>query len=1383
MSARVEMGGLRVPTAWNTCRNKMISRASRTRAARTDAKWGLRERRGGVEGMFGMRHARGLVSGASSASTEAEARGGEASTSASTSGVRAPFEPSGDQPEAIARCKHLLEEEKRRFVCLRGATGTGKTFVVANVLSALEKRPALVVVPNKTLAAQVARELRAYLGETHRVELFVSHFSVYVPESYSNGRYTEKRSAVDSDLDALRHRATRALVEPGKPPVVVASVSCLYGLGLPTDYVDAALTVEVGTSASKHGIDGVEDKLRDDLLYERVMPYMDVERGQFRRGGAPDDDNCFDVRVWPPYLETALDLRVRGDDGVVVSCESNGRLLDKLTIWPRVHYITPAERLKRALVSIKDELDEQMKQLKSQGCAIEADRLEQRTTADLQLLRELGWCPGAEHYSRHLRGSKPEEPPVTLLDYFSYKADAESPDQRRDWLLIADESHVMLPQLRAMYGGDRSRKTALVGAGYRLPSALDNRPLKSEEFWQRVPQALLVSATPGDIETEWVGGKTSDSMVDMVVRPSGVLDPPVHIIGKTNQLETLAHRVSEKANAGERSLVCVLTKADTEDLSTYLNSQGIRADWVHSELTAPQRAEKLSKLQQGELDCIVGAQLLREGLDLPSVSLVAILDADIPGFMRSARSLMQMAGRAARNKHGECILFADNVTGAMREMMEEVDRRREKQHRHNVANNLVPETATLGSSTSTLSLFEVMADEIEKEKEKWAVEQSAALTPKTSDVDDEAVEKALRSWRKRREGGGVRPGPKPSDAQKVVEIDTSERLVAETVLDAYGIDATHVERLRRLSRDMPSKTGVYRWIDENGKVLYVGKAKNLRNRTAHYLAPALIQSSPRHRKLLASARNLDSVLTPGGEADALALEARLIQRERPALNILLKDAPKPESARIILTSSGAEGRIFVARFKNEYESEKAERFWTLPTREAANRTLALLERTLDLRGVSFRSRFGEKTAVAEWQFVSKVASLVLDAKYDEAVELLEGRGNMAGALELRIRAQEEAERGEGSRGSLAALLQADSAAKKWNMDVIAAASSGGASCEVKVIKIRDGTIIDVLGASIELPDTNVDDTISEATLAEAAQIVAEQMYASEDADHPDVVYVPHKVAEPETLRASLKSLGIGSSGATKKGKVLQHGAAKEGSLLAALADMALENASESARSTSVKTAAALLLKDAIGMFESPSTIEGVDVSHLAGQNAVTSFVRFEGGSPAPLKHRRYELSDAVTPSDDYGGISESIAARLKSKSKLPDLILIDGGVGQLTVAATALIEGGVHISNMFNDEDDKVGASARADGRRTVALCALAKGRSSGEEALWIPSLSPGGQVVGVKVDDARVEALKLLRSVRDSAHSVALGAHRTLRRRRNLADPGEDERVRALVG
>jgi excinuclease ABC subunit B len=691
--------------------------------------------------------------------------------------VVAPFFPSGDQPAAIARCVELLRDEKRKVCCLRGATGTGKTFVVAHVVDALTQekpRPTLVVVPNKTLAAQVARELRGYLPKK-RVELFVSHFSLYVPESFSKGRYVEKRSAIDVDLDALRHRATKALLETDET-VIVASVSCLYGLGLPKDYVDARLTLDA--SKQPNGRDALGLILEKRLLYSECREGGDfVKSGQWawESGSTHGQTGTRKLIVWPPYERAALELELK-PDGAMVSfarrkpAETKTRAetaatttttqkstpeppetatAPRLTIWPRQHHITPPERLEAATAAIAREAAERAAELRASGDHIEADRLEQRVGADVGLLREIGWCPGAEHYSRHLAGREPGAPPVTLLDYLGFDSSASSSkDQKsiqsgsREWLLVADESHVMLPQLRAMHGGDRSRKLGLVRGGYRLPSALDNRPLNFDEFWARVPKALLVSATPGDTEAAWCAsgafdvaenessrsgtpGKTSAAvaakqeeegvgMVDMVVRPSGVLDPLVTILPRKEQLPALAAAVRRRAARGEASLVCALTKTDCEDLAGYLCLiGGVRADWLHSGLTAKERAVKLQKLQQGELDCLVGAQLLREGLDVPQVSLVIVLDAGVPGFARSSRSLMQMMGRAARNKRGTAILFADEpYTNAMNEAVKEVARRREKQRKHNERYGVTPRTASRGSASASLSLFEVMASEI-----------------------------------------------------------------------------------------------------------------------------------------------------------------------------------------------------------------------------------------------------------------------------------------------------------------------------------------------------------------------------------------------------------------------------------------------------------------------------------------------------------------------------------------------------------------------------------------------------------------------------------------------------------------------------------------------
>ena len=967
------------------------------------------------------------------------------------SDVVSPFAPSGDQPAAIARCVELLRDDARKVACLRGATGTGKTFVVAHVVDALTKakpRPTLVVVPNKTLAAQVARELRAYLPRK-RVELFVSHFSLYVPESFSKGRYVEKRSAIDHDLDALRHRATKALVETNEA-VVVASVSCLYGLGLPADYVDARLTLAAGVP-TPGGRDALGETLEKRLLYSECREGGDfVRSGQWAwaSGSSHGQAGARTLVVWPPYERAALEISL-DVDGALVGFNKRGSTNDdgnetrsgtnpsaeeeaRLTLWPRQHHITPPERLAAATAAIAREAAERAAELRAGGDHIEADRLEQRVGADVGLLNEIGWCPGAEHYSRHLGAREPGAPPVTLLDYLGFPLGDTSPGSSgpgsREWLLVADESHVMLPQLRAMHGGDRSRKQGLVRGGYRLPSALDNRPLRFDEFWARVPKALLVSATPGETEAAWcragdflTDANSSDAngdanangygnvpdatsiskgMVDMVVRPSGVLDPEVTILPRNEQLPALAAAVRRRAARGEASLVCALTKADCEDLAGYLCAiGGIRADWLHSGLTAKERAVKLQQLQQGDVDCLVGAQLLREGLDIPQVSLVAILDAGVPGFMRSSRSLMQMMGRAARNVRGEALLFADEPhTPAMREAVAEVRRRREKQRRHNERFGVTPRTASQGSASASLSLFEVMASEIaetrdaidavssgravaagDERRPERAEDDSAAESGDVFAPSEEEVERAMRAWRLKRAGAVAdaaaaeaasaeararaaatarEVGPvwnalakdfterqftealfSVTDAKKTEGLDRTASPKekenegvpafaggAEAVLRAAGEAHAHVASLRASVRDLPAKTGVYRWLDADGQVLYVGKAKNLRSRTGGYLSPGILQASPRHRRLLARARAVDAVLTPGGERDALALEARLIQRIKPPLNVLLKHAPRPDAARIVATlDDPVAPRFFVVDAADRRIASRAEK--------------------------------------------------------------------------------------------------------------------------------------------------------------------------------------------------------------------------------------------------------------------------------------------------------------------------------------------------------------------------------------------------------------------------------------------------------------------------
>ena len=1170
------------------------------------------------------------------------------------SGVRSPFAPAGDQPAAIDKCVRLLRDEGRRVACLRGATGTGKTFVVANVLDRYARdRPTLVVVPNKTLAAQVARELRGYLP-SHRVELFVSHFSLYVPESFSGGRYVEKRSAVDPNLDALRHRATKALVETDAV-VVVASVSCLYGLGMPADYVDARLVLDP-SRGFPGGRDEVARHLIDALLYSKSAEgARRVAPGEFAwADDRPRDAPARRLVLWPPYEDAPLEIeldregvlleRGRGTSNADADADADRpRRSERLTIWPRQHHVTPPDRVREATAAIRREMVARAAELRAEGSHIEAERLEQRTTADVGLLEELGWCPGAEHYSRHLAGRAPGDPPVTLLDYLNFDARRRNLDSkgreggahreggdanrhRRGWLLVADESHVMLPQLRAMHGGDRSRKRNLVAGGYRLPSALDNRPLTFDEFWERVPQALLVSATPGEMETAWcaaeseaTGDPPDHAMVDMVVRPSGVLDPTVTVLPREGQLPALAGAIRERAARGEASLVCALTKADCEDLAGYLNHVGgIRADWLHSELPAPRRAEKLQRLQRGEIDCVVGAQLLREGLDLPQVSLVAVLDAGVPGFMRSSRSLMQMMGRAARNASGECILFADApYTRAMLEATEEVARRRRKQEAHNAKHGIVPTNASQGSPSATLSLFEVMAEEIAAERDSAAATAAARAeaNPNVSAISgvsgrdrftptEEEVQTALRAWRLEREGvadaraaaeaaaaaardaadalsddvGEVwgslgrrfsersstdalfaKPRARRADddaldahAPRGYDDDTldasaapsapsapsppSSRDSAERALSSEGLAHEHVGDLRRAVADLPAKTGVYRWLAADGSVLYVGKAKNLRARARGYLAPGLLRASPRHLRLAARARFVDAVLTPGGEADALALEARLIRRFKPPMNVLLKHAPKPQAAMIVATLGddvprffavdaadasdagersrgnaigaggngaggnaigldGAGGRVrpgVVAATSiaaaTSITSSPTTRTWLRADRRDARRALTNLERALRLRSLGFRARHGDEVAARQLRVAANTAAAALDGgdAAEAVIAAAERDGDYAAAAALAAAAAPA----DDAVGALSALVAEAAAANAAGndgvrVDVVAAAAEGE-HCVVQVIRVRDGTVAGVSVADARLPRGGFREGAEEAEGAEGA---------------------------------------------------------------------------------------------------------------------------------------------------------------------------------------------------------------------------------------------------------------------------------------------------------
>ena len=581
--------------------------------------------------------------------------------------LQAPFAPAGDQPQAIDELTRGLKEG-RPSQMLVGVTGSGKTFTMANVIQAVQ-RPTLVISHNKTLAAQLYSEFKAFFPR-NSVNYFVSYYDYYQPEAYIPLRdiYIEKDASINDEIDRLRLATTSALVSR-RDVIIVASVSSIYGLGSPDDYRDMMVAVRKGQTLDR------DDMLRRlvDIQYDRND--VGFERGRFRVRG-----DC--VEIWPSYEEYAYRIELWGDevDQLSLIDPVSGETLskeDQLFVYPAKHFVLPESRIENAVAIIKEELEEQLEKFRGQGKLLEAQRLNARTRFDIEMLSEVGYCPGVENYSRPLSGREPGERPHTLYDFF--------PD---DFLLFVDESHVTTPQIRAMYAGDRSRKINLVEHGFRLPCALDNRPLKFEEWQEIVKQAIYVSATPSDFELEESGGE----VVEQIIRPTGLLDPVVEVQPARTQVSHLLGQVKERAELKERVLVTALTKRLAEDLAHYLSQNGVACKWLHSELDAFERVELLRDLREGQFDCLVGVNLLREGLDLPEVSMVAILDADKEGFLRSETSLIQTIGRAARNVNAKVILYADKMTDYMAKAIEETRRRREIQQTFNEQHGITPET-------------------------------------------------------------------------------------------------------------------------------------------------------------------------------------------------------------------------------------------------------------------------------------------------------------------------------------------------------------------------------------------------------------------------------------------------------------------------------------------------------------------------------------------------------------------------------------------------------------------------------------------------------------------------------------------------------------------
>ncbi len=623
------------------------------------------------------------------------------------------FEPRGDQPEAIRSLVHGLRTGKDHQVLL-GVTGSGKTFTIANVIEEVN-RPTLLIVHNKTLAAQLYGEMKELFPD-NAVEFFVSYYDYYQPEAYlpASDTFIDKDSAINDDIDRLRHSATRAVLER-RDTIVVASVSCIYGIGSPIDYMDMHMVVETGMSVK-----------RDDFLHSLVgIMYtrsdIDFRRGTFRVRGDV-------VEICPSFsLTRGLRVEFFGDEidrvsefdlatGMEISA------LEKFALFPNSHWITPRERLMPAIETIIKEMEERVEHFSNLGLELEAQRIEQRTRFDLEMLREFGFCHGIENYSRHLSGRNEGDPPFCLMDYFP-----------EDFLVVIDESHVSVPQIGGMYKGDRSRKSTLIDYGFRLPSALDNRPLRFAEFEERVKQAIYVSATPSTYELEKAGGET----VEQIVRPTGLLDPEMIIRPTGGQVDDLLGEIRARAERNERVLVTTLTKKTAEDLTEYYTDLEVRARYLHSDIDTLERVEILRDLRTGEFDVLIGVNLLREGLDLPEVSLVAITDADKEGFLRSERSLIQTAGRAARNVEGKVILYADKVTGSMERAMGETGRRRRIQKAYNKEHGITPESIKSSIKDVLSSIYESDYYTVPAVKE----EQSAY---DAGDSDMEALEKEMR---------------------------------------------------------------------------------------------------------------------------------------------------------------------------------------------------------------------------------------------------------------------------------------------------------------------------------------------------------------------------------------------------------------------------------------------------------------------------------------------------------------------------------------------------------------------------------------------------------------------------------------------------------------
>ena len=1254
--------------------------------------------------------------------------------------ITAPYRPTGDQPKAIDR---LVKQIHRgdKYNILRGITGTGKTFVMANILARLGNRPALILCHNKTLAAQLARELRSLL-QKNQVHLFVSYYNHYVPESYNekNGKFTSKKSSISQELNALRHMATRALVQHSDT-VIVASISCIYGLGLPSSYLDAAFTWQVGDGdqysegeilAMLQG--GMYTSISSDAdgSLSSSKNITDMEQGEYFVSRSPSGGG-FSIIFYPPTEPSLVKVKFEVSDmkkidppgskskvchyaisSIVTISPKDYKVVstkDCITIFPARHHAlcTNEERFQESLSRIQEELLERLRELKAEAKLIEADRLSRRVSQDLMLLRETGNCNGIENYSRHLALRKEGAAPDTLLEYFG----------SQNFLLFVDESHVALPQLAAMYRGDRARKKMLVKHGYRLPSALDNRPLKESEFWDRVSQTIFVSATPGKKEMQLISNIRNNNPVDMIIRPTFVCDPPIEVRPTKNQLNDLVLEIKARMQKKERSLVLTLTKNDAEDLSSFLMENGVSSKYIHCGLKTRERSNALQSLQLGEIDCLVGVNLLREGLDLPEVSLVAILNADVEGFLRSETALLQTIGRAARNQSGRAILYANRLTESMEKCISSTEKRRELQLAYNEKNGKKIKT-TKGSSKSPI--FDLLSDQIERVS-SFEGGSSTVLVP----------------------GNSIKP-----------EIESC------TITIDRG---THEISLSRI----PNKPGVYFWKDSEANILYIGKAKSLRKRILSYVRPGTKHGS-RTKAMLAKAKILDFVITPT-ERDALLLEANLINHHNPPYNVLLKDG---ESYPYICASIGDELPEFriVPRRQMVGEANKYKYFGPYPHFSDITAVLEGIDETYGLRSMRFHARFGD------------VDKEKYKARFNQAYrEVFQGTGKSHKLSLFDVR----------SKGEEASIIFDSDCNESRDVVVVVKSNAESKEVLVLVLQLRQGLVMGQFCYSYEL---NQDCDRNE-NYAEAIKVIlTNRHYPSGEASQtpgysffPNEVLLQYPLSDVKDLSEIIKSSRDDVEINRKESRISVRSRAMTGAraqIDTRVIDFALRNAKQMAQEkwsrdknfalpTSVDGTAAVELAGLLSLEKAPEKMECFDISHLQGEAAVGSRVVFVNGRPKPHLYRRFNLKSVENTRDDYANLEEVVSRRFQRARtqsgivekddpwSVPDIVVIDGGKGQLKAAIKGMAKAHFFPSNICSNDSDsdyllseqiKLPNGLDSSYPVFVPIIALAKS----EEEVF----QPGSKHSLNKKSDS--PALLLLRALRDESHRFALTSHRKKR-------------------